>query len=155
MRISNWNPESALVANVLRFTELLRRGGLAVHGGRMPDAVTAIERVGIRRREDVRAALCCVLVHRREDIALFNEAFDCFWRASARRHGDGLPLVSLGERPRVVAAPRPGTEVRFEPETGGSAAGARPLATGAWSDLESLRTRDFAELTPGELARAE
>jgi uncharacterized protein len=144
----------ALVANVLRFAEVLRGAGLEVHAGRMPDVVIAMERIGIRRRNDVRAALRCLLVHRHEDIALFDDAFDRFWRARSPSDG-GLPLASLGERPRVSAAPRAGTHVQFDSEAGHSPPAARPLSTGAWSSAESLRTRDFADLTPSELIEAE
>ena len=145
----------ALVANVLRFAEVLRGAGLDVHAGRMSDVVTAMERVGVRRRGDVRAALRCLLVHRREDIALFDDAFDRFWRARARLDGEGLPLFSLGERPRVAAAPRAGTPVGFEAGAADSASPAKQLAASAWSSAESLRTRDFADLTPSELKHAE
>src|SRR5919109_1475738 len=104
----------ALVANVVRFAEVLRGAGLDVHAGRIADVVTAIERVGVRKRSDVRAAVRCLLVHRREDVPLFDEAFDRFWRARARHDQSGLPLFSLGERPRVTAAPKAGTPLQFE-----------------------------------------
>jgi uncharacterized protein with von Willebrand factor type A (vWA) domain len=153
--IPNQNSEFPFVANLLRFAELLRRGGLDIHGGRMPDAIAALERVGVRRRDDVQAALRCLLIHRREDIPFFDEAFDRFWRARGAG-GGGLPLLSLGERPRIRAEPKSSTPVEFDSEVadaGGSHA--KPLAAGAWSATESLRARDFAELTPAELLRAE
>jgi uncharacterized protein len=143
----------ALVANVLRFADVLRGSGLDVHAGRMPDVVVAMDRVGIARRGDVRATLRCLLVHRREDIPLFDEAFDLFWRAPADAGRSALPLLSLGERPRVAAAPRGGTQLQFESEAAG--ASAAKLAAGAWTGAESLRARDFAGLTPSELMRAE
>ena len=153
--MENRTHESALVANVLRFAEVLRGAGLGVHSGRLSDVVVAMERVGIRQRRDVRATMRCLLVHRREDIALFDEAFDRFWRAPAGAGREGLPLLSLGERPRVVAAPRGGTPVQFEAGAADPSSAAKPLAAGAWSSAESLRVRDFAELTPSELMEAE
>jgi uncharacterized protein len=143
------------VANILHFTNALRRAGLDVHAGRMPDLVIAVERVGIRRRDDVRAALRCLLVHRREDIAPFNAAFAEFWRARASRDRGGLPLSSLGERPRIVASPTSGTSVQFESDRQEGSSDSATLAAGAWSAVESLQTRDFADLTPAELMRAE
>jgi uncharacterized protein with von Willebrand factor type A (vWA) domain len=145
----------ALVANVLRFAEVLRGAGLDVHAGRVSDVVAAIERVGVRRRRDVRAAMRCLFVHRREDIPLFDDAFERFWRARSRTDPGALPLASLGERPRVTAAPRGGTPVEFEADAGEGRSSPRVLAAGAWSTVESLRTRDFAELTPRELMEAE
>lgn len=143
----------SLVANVVRFTELLRLGALDVHPGRTADLVMALERVGVRNRNDAKAALRSLLVHRHEDIGFFDEAFDRFWRAPS--HGAGAPLLfSLGERPRVVAAPGVRARVEFEPAAD-RAAGAARLVAAAWSASESLRTRDFGELTATELARAE
>ena len=144
----------ALVANVLRFAEVLRGLGLDVHPGRMSDVVRALDRVGVRRRGDVRATLRCLLVHRHDDLVLFDEAFERFWRAPSDAGGDGLPLLSLGERPRVAAAPRAGTQVQFDSNAADSPDG-RQLAAGAWSPAASLRTRDFADLTPRELMQAE
>ena len=153
----NSNPqfESRLIDNVIRFAEVLRRGGLDVHGGRVPDVVGALEHIGVARRDDVRAAMRCLLVHRREDLGFFDAAFDRFWRAYTEARG-GLPLSSLGERPRIAAKPPSGTTVEFD-SAAGEADGRRAvhLAAGAWSASEALRRRDFAELTPSELARAE
>jgi uncharacterized protein with von Willebrand factor type A (vWA) domain len=144
-----------LVHNLLRFGDVLRRGGLDVHPARMRDAVTALELVGIRSRKDVRSALRCLLVHRRDDIAFFDEAFDYFWKARGEP-GGGLPLFSLGERPRVVTRPSADTRVEFEATDGSSASATEArLAAAAWSDREALRTRDFADLSPSELRRAE
>lgn len=146
--------DEALLANLLRFAELLRGAGLDIHAGRMSDVAIALDRVGVSRRGDVRAALRSLLVHRRGDLGLFDRAFDSFWRARREAGGSGLPLFSLGERPRVAAAPRAGTPVQFD-SGDGLAGGRPPLAAGAWSRAESLRTRDFAELTTQELMAAE
>ena len=146
--------ERQFLPNLLHFGYLLRRGGLDVHPGRMQDAVVALEAVGVRRREDVRAGLRCLLVHRRDDLAFFDSAFDHFWRAR-RSTGPGIPLSSLGERPRVVAAPTADTRVELESDRVLDAGGEPRLAAGAWSATESLRTKDFGDMTAGELARAE
>src|SRR5918992_257488 len=98
------------VDNLLRFGDVLRRGGLRVHPARMRDAVTGLELVGLRSRVDVRSALRCLLVHRRDDIPFFDEAFDWFFKARGQP-GGGLPLFSLGERPRVVAPAATDTRV--------------------------------------------
>ncbi len=145
-----------LVANVVRFGELLKLGGLDVHPGRLADAVTAIELVGIGERTDVRAALRCLLVHRREDIRFFDDAFEQFWRAPGSAVGGGLALSSLGERPRLVAAPDAGTRVEFDAAAADTGVGTPTrFAAGAWSATETLRARDFADLTRDELAHAE
>ena len=105
----------ALLDNVLRFAAFLRDAGVSINAGRMPDVVTAVESIGVRRRGDVRAAMRSLLIHRHEDIQRFDAAFDQFWRRASARVG-GMPLVSMGERPRVTTTPGPGTPVQFDSE---------------------------------------
>ena len=69
-----------LFRNVLWFGRLLRAAGLEVHTGRLIDGIRGLELVGVRSREDVRHALRTALVHRHEDVARFDRAFDLFWR---------------------------------------------------------------------------
>lgn len=144
----------ALVGNIVRFAEVLRAGGVALHAGRLPDVLSAVESVGVRGRADVRAALRCLLIHRRDDLAAFDAAFEAFWRASLPDTA-GLPVAALGARPRVSAEPRGGTPVHLEASAGSAAAEGSSVVVAAWSDTASLRTRDFASLSPGELVRAE
>ena len=80
-----------LLHNLLLFGRLLRRLGLDVHAGRMLDAVRVLEDIGVSRRADVRSALRTLLVHRRDDIPVFDEAF--------RR------VLASTEGPYVVARP--------------------------------------------------
>ena len=55
----------------------------------MLDAVEALPHVDIGRRDDVYHTLRALLVHRREDLALFDRAFDTFW--GERQPAAGLP----------------------------------------------------------------
>jgi uncharacterized protein with von Willebrand factor type A (vWA) domain len=144
----------ALVRNVLLFGDLLRRSGLGSHAGAMPDALRAVEAVGVARRDDVRSALRALLVHRHENLARFDEAFDVFWRAHEESRG-GLPLFSLGERPRVTATRA--DAVTLQPDDGDAASASAPirLAIGAYSAADVSRTKDFADFSAAELARAE
>ena len=87
------------------------RAGLEVHHGRLIDAIRSLDWIGVRRRDDVRAALRALLVHRHDDLARFDALFDLFFR-SHDVSSTGLPLFSLGERPRVVARPVTGAAER-------------------------------------------
>jgi uncharacterized protein len=148
--------EGALVGNLLAFAHVLRRAGLDVHTGRVIDAVAALDWVTIKRRDDVRAALKTLFVHRRDDLSRFDEAFELFWRASADA-APGLPLFSLGERPRVVTTGAPGATLAVD-EAGpdGSQSTAPPrLAVGAYSAADVSRTKDFKDFTAEELIAAE
>ena len=81
---------SALLGNLLVFGRLLRALGLEVHLGRLLDVAEALQHVNIGAREDVYHTCRALLVHRHEDLAIFDRAFDAFWRV----HGDGLQLPS-------------------------------------------------------------
>jgi uncharacterized protein len=143
----------SLAANVLLFGRMLRRAGLDIHHGRLLDAVRALEWVNVGSRTDTASALRSLLVHDRDEIARFDRAFELFFKAH-RPPAPGLPLFSLGERPRVVARPAPGAPIQteFEGVQAGSAGSTR--AVGAWSATGVSRTKDFGEFTARELERA-
>jgi uncharacterized protein with von Willebrand factor type A (vWA) domain len=146
--------EPQLIPNLLLFGRVLRAAGVHVHRERMVDAIQATEWIGVRSRADVRATLSALLVHRHEDLPLFNEAFDLVFRT----HGSSelkLPLFSLGERARIVMNRRAGAPQRLDvvSESTESAASAA-FAIGAYSTVEVSRTKDFADFTAAELEAA-
>ena len=51
-----------------------------VNPGRMMDLVSALDYIEIGNRSDFFFAARTLLVHEREDLELFDEAFDLFWR---------------------------------------------------------------------------
>ena len=68
---------------------------MEVHVGRLLDVAEALQHVNVGAREDVYHACRALLVHRRDDLAVFDRAFDAFWREqgdlstrTARRPGD-------------------------------------------------------------------
>src|SRR5262245_61750359 len=69
-----------LVANLPVFARTLRAAGVAVRASRVPDAVAALDTVGVTRKGDVRDALRTVLLFRHDDFVLFDELFERFWR---------------------------------------------------------------------------
>src|SRR5690242_5917844 len=144
----------ALLANVVMFARLLRRAGLDVPPLRVSDAAAALGWAGVRTRADLRATLCALFVHRREDFAIFDTAFDLFWRASAGENR--VPVVPFGPPPRVdvrrLSAASAGIEIDGVTNTPGRAA---RVAVGAYSPVEVSRTKDFAEFTDAEMRRAE
>jgi uncharacterized protein with von Willebrand factor type A (vWA) domain len=148
-----------LPANIALFARALRRAGLRVGPGHVVDAVEAVEAAGLGAWDDLYWTLHPVLVSRREDHAVFDQAFRLFWRR--RDYIDKLmsllvPVATGAEKPpeqasrRVQDAMLPAAPVapveqrRIEVE-----------ALFAVSDAELLRTKDFEQMTAAELAAAQ
>ncbi|WP_248320795.1 MULTISPECIES: VWA domain-containing protein [unclassified Caballeronia] len=66
--------------NVVHFVRLLRGAGLGMSPAQAVDALDALRLIDLGRRDDVRAALACLLVHASDEREIFDSAFDLFWR---------------------------------------------------------------------------
>ena len=75
---------SDLLGYATRFCRLLREEGLLTTPGDTIDAAKVLDLVDVTDREDFRAALRGVLVHRVEDLRPFEECFDAFWGAAQK-----------------------------------------------------------------------
>lgn len=144
----------SLPHNLLLFGRLLRGLGLDVGPGRLRDLAAALGHVAIGERSDVYFAARSLLVHRREDIVLFDAAFEAFWRRP-REGTSTLDLQALGERRRYR---RPGFEPAVAPPAQSSGEDARTsgepprlVAARTYTAEEVLRHKDFAELCGEEL----
>ena len=153
----NANSAGNLLHNLLLFGRLLRGLGLDVNPGRMMDLVHALGCIEIGRRSDFYHAARSLLVHRREDIALFDQAFDMFWQKPAEGWTT-LDLQALGERRRLRRPRLTPPPLRAPPALAGDnqsrTADNRPpvvQVTLTYSDREVLRRKDFADLTGEEL----
>ena len=154
--------DSAILPNLLMFGEVLRRMGLDFGTANMLDLVRATEHVPIGgNRNDFRLAARALLVHRRSDLPLFDEAFQVFWRRQA--HGASMrDLRSMGEE-RRYRTPRV-TPHREDTSDGPPSDDLNPDDAGdrqpvvdlqrSFSAREVLRQRDFADYTPLEVAAA-
>ena len=69
-----------LAYNVMHFVRGLRGAGLPAGPGKTIEAVRAVEAVDPIRRSDLYWALHAVLVERRDQHDLFDQAFRLFWR---------------------------------------------------------------------------
>ena len=153
--------EGAILSNLLMFGEVLRRLGMDVGSANMLDLVRATEYVPMGgSRRDFRLAARALLVHRRADLPLFDEAFQVFWRRPA--HGRSMrDLRSMGEErryrtPRVMPHREDtsdGLPDRGESDEAGDGQPVVDLLR-SFSAREVLRQRDFAEYTPAEMAAA-
>jgi len=153
--------EGAILPNLLMFGEVLRRLGMEVGSANMLDLVWATEYIPIGgNRNDFRLAARALLVHKQSDLALFDEAFQVFWRRPA--HGRSMrDLRSMGEERRYrtprVAPHREDTSDGPPGDDGSEDAHDRQPVVDlqrSFSAREVLRQRDFAEFTPTEVSAA-
>ena len=138
---------------LLDFGRLLRSLGLDVHVGRMLDATEALLHVDLRRRDDVHHTLRALLVHRHEDLATFDRAFEAFWDARGQPAGgdrrcDGPADARTADE--TAAAGQYNLHANASSGGDDSQAGSAPT----WSGTETLSTRDFSTFTPDEIALA-
>jgi uncharacterized protein with von Willebrand factor type A (vWA) domain len=149
--------------NVTHFARVLRRAGVPVGPDRVIAALEAIEAVGFSHREDVHAALSAVMLDRHEQQAIFDQAFDAFWRdPKLLEQMMALLLPKIQgkgdrERPRTnriaeaLAPPR--AEAPSKPQAGAD----EQLdyeTTFTFSDRERLQTADFESMTAAEFELA-
>src|SRR5881394_2435376 len=79
---------SRLFDNLLIFGRVLRRAGIDVHPGRLLDLIEALGHVNLHARDEVYLACRALLIHRHDQIEMFDRAFAAFWR---QHREDGTP----------------------------------------------------------------
>lgn len=150
-----------LADNIVHFSRILRDAGLQVGPDRVLTAIAAVEAVGLDRKADVHAALSAVMLDRHEQQAIFDAAFEAFWRdpklleqmmylllpkVQGRRETVQPPrpnrLAEALAVPRAPEPPRPGAdaqqdEIRFETEF-------------SFSERERLQQADFESMSTAE-----
>jgi uncharacterized protein len=147
---------SRLLDNLLIFGRVLRRAGFHAHSGRLAELVEALGCVDLGARDDVYHVCRALLVHRQDQIAVFDTAFDLFWRQHHRPPGS-LPRESRSAEPHAsviqiedVLAP----DARDAPDAPEDAAPTPERRLKVWSDGDALADKDFAAFTTDELAEA-
>lgn len=155
------NPEGRLPDNILYFARTLRAAGMKLGPASVVDCVRAVSAGGISDRDDFYWTLHCVLVNRKEDHVIFDQAFGLYWRSrelvekmlqmfSPQMRKDQEPEKPKAGEARVSQAMFADQEQQREFE--------RPEievdATFTASAREVLQDKDFAQMTTEELARA-
>jgi uncharacterized protein len=154
-----------LAENIVHFTRVLRHAGMPVGPDRALAAIAAVETVGLDRRADVHAALSAVLLDRHEQQALFDAAFEAFWRdpklleqlmylllPKISGRGDKQRPPRLNRLAEALAAPRapalPPANDRAEDDE------IRFDTTFSFSERERLQQADFETMTAAEFTLA-
>ncbi|HTV70992.1 MAG TPA: VWA domain-containing protein [Rhizobiaceae bacterium] len=154
--------DGRIADNIVYFARTLRKAGMRVGPASVKDAIEAVLAAGIGSRDDFYWTLHAVLVSRREDHAVFDEAFRLFWKSHEliekmlAMFSPVAPDKREKEKPR--AAESRVAEAMFE----GHRKEQRPEevpeieidARFTFSGNEALRAKDFAQMTAREIAEA-
>jgi len=140
--------------NLLLFGRVLRRLGLDINPGRMMDLVSALDHIEIGQKFDFFFAARTLLVHDREDLALFDEAFELFWRKPTESWDvEWQGLTRRRKRSGHVVTPPPLKEEPPQNDDSTSSSGQELSiieVTRTYSDRELLRHKNFAEMSAEE-----
>lgn len=152
-----------LADNLVHFARALRHAGIRTGPAQLKTASEALQVAGLRSREDVYHTLRAVLITRAEDLALYHQVFQMFWRdpdflgrmlhlTSPKLQDDTPPppksaahrraSEALQDRPEGHEPPRTREEITRD---------ARVSASGN----EVLGPMDFEQMSAAELRAAE
>lgn len=137
---------SEFTPNLIRFARLLRELGIPVRTQQIVDGLRALWLVGVHRPGDVYHALRAVMVARREEMAIFDGAFQHVWQGGAgpdRARQQALPRL-----PTPAAVLLGGLLAGEGDRTGAPNYLERQHA---YSPLEVLRQLDFEAFSPEQL----
>lgn len=142
---------SDFLGNLLVFGRLLRRLGLDVHIGRLVDVAAALPHVNLGSRDEVFYTCRTLLVHRHEDLAVFDRAFAAFWRPGAGRSSASV----TDDREESGDAADDGWLESLAPVAADGGPDTVPAeGRRTWGDHGTLADKDVAELTAEDLMQA-
>ena len=152
--------EGRIAENIMYFARLLRSAGLPVGPGKVLDAITAVELVGIGSQQDLYWSLFALFVNRNDQRELFDQAFHIFWRnphMMERMMGAMLPTVRVEQKDLQEMSRR--LSEAMSPADKKAEANDEPKeiefdATFTFSDKEVLQKKDFEEMSAQEIAAA-
>ncbi len=153
------NITGRLPENIMHFVRTLRAAGLPLGPGQMLRAVEAVRAIDITNRRDFYWALRASLISRHDQIELFDQAFQMFWRNpdilnrmidlmlptlaidDPAKQEEGEPL----QRRLAEAMMPPRDQIQEEEEE------VEIQADMTWSAREQLQTKDFEQMSTEEL----
>ena len=166
-----------LLREAVGFGRSLRAARLSIDLGAAVDFARALTLVDVADREQVKAAGAAVFVRRRDDRAIYDVAFDRWWRRRGPRLPDDYAPTTLPSEDASAEAEEAGAA---PPEAGAERGEMRPdergtpipseaddagddeapiegivISPDAYSQGEVLRHREFDRMTPAELREAE
>ncbi len=154
-----------LAANILHFARALRAAGLPVGPGRVVDAVNAVAVGGFEYRTDFYHTLAACFLSRPEQRAVFDQCFHMFWRDPQILEKMMSLLLPELRTPGYEREKKAGEERAAEALTAGAdtlpprrdEVGQDQVEFNAeltFSAQETLKSRDFEQMTAAEAAEA-
>ncbi len=155
-----------LAANIMHFARVLRTAGLPVGPAKVLRAIEAVDTVGLANRQDFYWALHAVLVNRRDQRELFDQAFHIFWRNPQlleRMQSLVLPTISVEQEDqetnrdmmrRLADALQRDVTQTWDPDDQSEDDTLEFDMTMTWSDQEVLTDMDFEKMSAEEIAQA-
>ena len=150
--------------NILYFGRALRKAGLKVSTAQVNTAIEAISAAGFTRRDDFFYALRAALVTRAEQLEVFEQVFRMFWRDPQfleHMMRSMLPLLQTMEEEepkKPEAAERRAADAIWNQQSSPQAPPQREElevdAVFSWSETETLRDKDFEQMSGEEQAQA-
>lgn len=146
-------PPSQLLHNLVVFARLLRQLGINVSATQVHDVAHALKYIDFGQRREFFETTRCLLVTRREDLALFEQAFNWFWKRrdyslDAKRAAAALTPGFVKPPPQapkfLPTAVAPLSDETL-PQKG------KVVAIQTYSPQEILRRKDFGAFTRGEI----
>lgn len=139
------------VVNILAFSRVLKELGVTIGLNQVIDSNRALHHVDLGCRDDFRAALRANLVSDREQLPVFDRAFELYWRARPEADPDAPSDIPL---PPDDADLQDGEQAESTDELIAELAGAErgregdtePIAVPTYSPGESLSKKDFSDL---------
>jgi len=147
---------SSIAGNLLVFGRMLRRVGIDVPVGGMLELIEALTHVDLAVRDEVFHTCRTVLVSRHDQLVAFETVFDAFWRDHLNPFGSqGTTRVRDERTGAARAAISTGLQIPADDQSSDDEGDEPPLgAVQTWSDVGGLATKDFADFTSAEVARA-
>ena len=154
-----------LAANILHFARALRAAGLPVGPGRVVEAVRAVSVGGFEYRADFYHTLAACFLSRPEQRAVFDQCFHMFWRDPQILEKMMSLLLPELRTPGFEREKKAGEERAAKALTAGTETPPPRLdeaeeeqiefdAELTFSAQETLKSRDFEQMTAAEAAQA-
>ena len=156
------NSDGRLADNIVYFARALRKAGMRVGPASVKDAIEAVLVAGIGSRDDFYWTLHSVLVTRREDHLVFDEAFQLFWKSRELIEKMLAMFSPVAPDNRQKQKPRAAESRVADAMFEGHRKDQKPQeipeievdARFTFSGNEVLRDKDFAQMTAREITEA-